>query len=242
MSNENLDSGKGGKQIMVECIIAMLSDPNIKAAIMLSKMSIRILKKSFSQDATEVMKKKIADSELRTAQHILNSLEFETEQNWKYGVHRVITHLESAFDLYIEKEEFESSCICGLYLSYMHKMVGNIQDELHKRIWMRVPIPSKNAIGFGKYGPYVSIFFSHPIYQDILTQRKEKRLKIIDAKIQYISMTITIYGHLFPTIGALKPALVVLKKEKRELLNESEQYPIVNATLDFIKPAWWDLV
>ena len=223
---------------MVECIIDILSDPNIKVAIMLSKMSIQILKRSFSQDVTEVMKKKIADSELRTARNILDSLEFETEQNWKHGVHRIITHLESAFDLYIEKGEFESACICGLYLSYMHKMVGNTQDELHKRIWMRVPIPSREAIEFGKYGPYVSIFFSRSVYKDILRLRKEKRLKMIDVLIKSLSWTMTLNSLCDP---ALKPALVMLKKEKRELLNESEEHPIVNAALDFIKPAWWDL-
>lgn len=219
---------------MVECIIDILSGSDIKAAIILSKMSIQILKRSFSQDVTEVMKKKIADSELRTARNILDSLEFETEQNWKHGVHRIITHLESAFDLYVEKGEFESACICGLYLSYMHKMVGNIQEELHKRIWMRVPIPSKEAIEFGKYGPYVSIFFSRSSYKDILRLRKEKRLKMIDAIIKNMS---------WATLGnpALKTVLVVLKREKRELLNESEEHPIVTAALDFIKPIWWDL-
>lgn len=225
---------------MVESIITMLSDPDIKAAIMLSKISIQILKKSFSQDVTEVMKKKIADSELRTAQYILDSLEFETEQNWRYGVHRVIVHLESAFDLYVEKNEFESACICGLYLSYMHKMIGNIQNELHKRIWMRVPIPSKEAIEFGKYGPYISIFFSHSAYQDILALRKEKRLTIIDARIRAMSEIIAA-TYFSPASKGLKLNIVLLKKEKRELLNESGQHPAVNAILDFVKPFWTDL-
>ena len=224
---------------MVECIIGILSDPSVKVAITLSKMSIGILKKAFSQDVTEVMKKKIADSKLRIARNVLDSLEFESEENWRDGVHRVITHLESAFDLYVEKGEFESACICGLYLSYMHKMIGNIQDELHKRFWMRVPIHSRDAIEFGKYGPYVSIFFSRSVYEDILRLRKEERLEIIDVLIKNLSWAMTLNPFSDP---ALKPALVMLKKEKRELLNESEEHPIVNTALDFLNPAWWNLL
>ena len=224
----------------MEGILMLLSDPNIKAAIMLSKVSIQILRKNFSEDVTEIMKKKIADSELRTAQNILDSLEFEAEHNWKHGIQRIMTHLESAFDLYVEKFEFKSACICGLYLSYMHKAVGDTNDELYKRIWLRVPIPSKEAIVFDIYDSYVKIFFSESAYQDIIMQRKEQRLKMLDSAINNLSNSIYVYGYFTPCVKSLRIGKEMYMKEKRELLGESDQRSFFGKAFDLLKPTWWE--
>ena len=42
-----------------------------------------------------------------------------------------------------------------------------------------------------------------------------------------------------PVFVGLRSA-IELKKEKRELLNESKRDPDVDMALDLIKPAWWD--
>lgn len=224
----------------MEGILILLSDPTIKATVMLSKMSIQILRKYFSEDVTEIMKKKIADSELHTAKNILDSLEFEAEHNWKYGIHRIMTHLESAFNLYVDKNEFQSACICGLYLSYMHKAVENTHDELYKRIWIRVPIPSKNAITFEQYGSYVKTFISDSAYQDIIKQRKERRLKTLDANIKSLSTSIAVGGCFSPAMKGLRVSKEMLMKEKRELLGESDQRSISGKVFDLMKPTWME--
>ncbi len=224
----------------MEGILTLLSDPNVKVAIMLSKMSIQILKKYFSKDVTEIMKKEIADSELHTAQNILDSIEFEAEHNWKHGIHRIMTHLESAFDLYVEKNEFQSACICGLYLSYMHKAVEDTHDELYKRIWIRVPIPSKNAITFEQYGSYIKTFISDFAYQDIVKQRKERYLKKLDDNIKSLSKSIAVCGVLSPAIKGLRISKEMLMKEKRELLGESDQRSISGKIFDLMKPTWME--
>lgn len=231
---------------MAEGIIALLSTPEIKIAITLSKVFIQILKKSLSEDVNEVLKTKIADSELRTAQNVLKSLEFEAEHNWHSGIQRAITHLESAFDLYVDRKEFDSACICGLYLSCMHRAVGDTQEELYKRLWLRVPIVSRKDINFNTYGSYINMFFSNSAYQDLLAQRKEKRLKTIDHELELLSAQIKQMGIITSAWKApsmtvpLRLSKELLEKEKRELLGTSDQRSKIDKVIDLIKPWWAD--
>lgn len=221
---------------MVENIIQLLNDPKFSLAIKISKYFIVTLTESFAEDREKVLKKRIADSELRTAKNVLDSLPFEDEYNWENGLNRVITHLESAFDLYVENGEFESACICGLYLSCMHKAIGNKQDELYKKIWLRIPLKSQSAVTFDKYELYVKMFISDSVYQDIVTKRKKERLDIIDNILESMSKSFISYCPKPQVQFVLKYQKELLEQEKRELLNEKDQRSDFKKIWDLVKP------
>ena len=169
---------------LIENIASFINNPSLKAGYLLSKSFIVLLQNAFAQDTSKVLKRNIADSELECARSVLNSINLEAECNRKNGINRAITHLESAFNLYVNNDEFPSSCICALYLSLMHKIIGNINDEFHMIIWLKVPIFSKEATFLGEYGSYVKCLFSDEAYNILLAKRCEKRINIIDAELK----------------------------------------------------------
>ncbi|MBR0150495.1 MAG: hypothetical protein IJP89_03935 [Synergistaceae bacterium] len=56
----------------------------------------------------------------------------------------------------------------------MHKAIGNTNEELHKRIWLRVPLTLREAINFGDYGQYVKHLFSEGMYDAVIRERSEE--------------------------------------------------------------------
>ena len=131
---------------LIESAVSFADNPGLETGCLLSKTFIVFMQGSFNEDMSTTLKKNIADSELETAKIALDSIDLETETNRQHGINRVIAHLESAFNLYNGEKEFESSCVCALYLSLMHKAIGNTNEELHKKIWLRVPLISLEAI------------------------------------------------------------------------------------------------
>lgn len=178
---------------LIENIANFINDPSLKAGYLLSKSFIELLQIAFAQDINDtngVFKKNIADSELECAKSVLASINLETEYNRKDSINRAITHLESAFNLYNKSVEFSSSCVCALYLSLMHKMIGNLNEEFHMIIFLKVPLFSKETISFGEYRSCVKYLFSDEAFNTILAKRREKRINMIDAELNLYRSTI----------------------------------------------------
>lgn len=167
---------------LIESAVSFAGNPGLETGYLLSKTFIVFMQGSFNEDMSTTLKKNIAGSELETAKIALDSIDLETETNRQHGINRVIAHLESAFNLYNGEKEFESSCVCALYLSLMHKAIGNTNEELHKKIWLRVPLISLEAIQFSDYGSYVKHLFSEAVYSSILRERGGERIKILSGK------------------------------------------------------------
>ena len=157
---------------MIETLIAIVSTKEFKIAVTF----IKLLRNALKEDVSEVLKKKIADSELQTAQSVLDSLGLEAPENWINGINRAISHIESAFTLYNDKSEFESSCVCAMYLSVMHKAIGNNNSELHKLIWQKIPLSATEQVNFGKYSLQVQSLLPHEIYRILLKERCKKQI------------------------------------------------------------------
>ncbi len=202
----------GGVVNLIESAAMFAVNPGMGTGFALSKTLIGLIQTSFTEDISTALKKDIADSELETAKNVLDSIHLEAESNMKNGINRAVAHLESAFNLYIKEGELEASCICALYISLMHKTIGNTNEELHKRIWLRVPLTSIEAIHFGDYGSYVKRIFSEDVYNAVLSERSEERIRIIDSKIKALEVT---RPGLQPFWLAMGYAIMDLKDEKR---------------------------
>ncbi len=174
---------------LIENTVGFAGNPCFGTAYVLSKSFIGLVQNALSEDISGKLKKNIADSELETAKIVMDSINLEAEENRKNGINRAITHLESAFNLYCKENELESSCICALYISLMHKAIGNVNEELHKSIWLRVSLTSREAINFGDYGQYVKRLFSEAVYDAVIRERSEERIRIIDSKIRVLEAT-----------------------------------------------------
>lgn len=217
---------------LIENSAKFVVNPGVGTGFALSKSLIGLIQDSFTEDINTTLKKDIADSELETAKNVLASIHLEAEANMKNGINRIVAHLESAFNLYIKAGEFESSCVCALYISLMHKAIGNTNEELHKRIWLRVPLISREAIHFGDYGSYVKRLFSEDVYNAVLRERSEERIRIIDLKIKALEAARTrlpmfsrnvIGGIMSSARIAMGYAIMELKDEKRLIQGEGEQ-------------------
>lgn len=192
---------------MIETLIAVVSAKEFKIAVSL----IKLLRNALKEDVSEVLKKKIADSELHTAQSVLDSLGLEAPENWINGINRAISHIESAFTLYNDKGEFESSCVCAMYLSVMHKAIGNNNDEFHKSIWLKVPVKSKDAIRFGRFEAQVKSLLSESAYRALTEERTEKRIHVIDETLDKIRLSkYTKYMPNMPETYILKAGISML--------------------------------
>ena len=210
---------------MIETLIAVVSAKEFKIAVSV----IKLLRNALKEDVSEVLKKKIADSELQTAQSVLDSLGLEAPENWINGINRAVSHIESAFTLYNDKNEFESSCICAMYLSVMHKAMGNNNDEFHKSIWLKVPVNSKEEIDFGKYCSRVKQLLPEIIYQALVSERRRERIRQIDIEIEMLKFVPPVN----PTVNSVLGVKVeMLKKEKRSLQGIKDERSIFKKALE----------
>lgn len=66
--------------------------------------------------------------------------------------------MESAFNIYNEEKEFESSCLCALYLSLMHRAIGNTNEELHSS-WAAREILDKKMLSLTSEAEFIREHF-----------------------------------------------------------------------------------
>ncbi len=205
---------------LIESAVNFAGNPGLETGYLLSKTFIVFMQDAFNEDISTTLKKNIADSELEAAKIALDSIDLEAEDNRRHGINRVITHLESAFNLYNGEKEFESSCVCALYLSLMHKAIGNTNEELHKKIWLRVPLISLEAIQFGDYGSYVKRLLSEASYDAVLCERREERIKMLDTQIEVVETSIRVNKILSFVMPGLWLANLLTKNDLENKLTD----------------------
>lgn len=224
---------------LIKNTVGFAGNPCFGTAYVLSKSFIGLVQNALNEDISGKLKKNIADSELETAKIVMDSINLEAEENRKNGINRAITHLESAFNLYCKENELESSCICALYISLMHKAIGNVNEELHKSIWLRVPLTSREAINFGDYGSYVRHLFSEAAYDAILHERREERIRLIDRMIVTLKSGCPNVSCMFLLVHALSGVNTAMQglriaivnrimdlKEEKQLIHGKGRIPV----------------
>ena len=159
---------------MIAALVSLVTKPTIISVISVSESMVKAFKNALSEDIATTINRKVAKNDLETALDVLSTIEHEG--NRKAAMQRVITHLERAFNSYVEIGDFNSSCVVGLYLSCAHKIVGS-RSRILQKIWLKVPA---KEIQFGSYTDSVRQFFSIRTYRKLVTSRKDSYLNRVN--------------------------------------------------------------
>ena len=227
----------------IEDVFAFLGEPEVQITIKITKAFIELLRKSFAEDVQRNLKRDLADSELKAAKDVIDSLALESEKNWKHGINRAITHLESAFTIYTQANEFSSSCVCAAYLSCLHGSVGNSNPKLHVRIWEQIPLLSVEDIEFGKYCSFARRFIPEKNYLELYSARKERYSKILNVKLDFLRKQL-LTAALIPQAGrsvytaSIRFQIETLEAQQRKLQNLGDARSDWKRIWDIAKP-WW---
>lgn len=221
--------------------------PNIKIAIGITRALIVCLKASFSEDLNSTLKKELAYSELMTAKEVIYSLEYEEVKNIRNGLNRAITHIESAFTIYVNADEFSSSCICASYLSGLHWVLGNRQPAFYIKLWERIPLTDPETVCFDGYYTYTQRFVPEEELNALLSSRKNAFISNCDKKIEAWrsllnnSRSLPFLPSIVRNLEASSYRLMIEFEEekKRKVLNITDNRSTAKKFFDITKPWWW---
>lgn len=219
----------------------LASVPEMQLALLTTKVFVDLLEESFSEDLQKTINQDLAKTEMDLASNSIKSLNYEAPENMKLGINRTITHFESAFAIFCKMNEFSSSCICALYLSCLHTIIGNTHPEIHKRIMERIPLSSDaDSINYGEYSSLVSKFLLENDYYNLCANRKEKYLSKLDTEIEDLKRQVSLsvgFGAQTPfKVLGLRLRIEILESTRRKVLDLVDGRSDLKKVWDISKP------